>query len=176
MRRITGAGPAEWSDSWWIVEKDENRSDVTSGHFELAFEVGSRQWGATSWDLTVDLGPFDDDTLDNEGDITWTVHRSSGKRGGSGGTADFILALVTQHPFEFTKSQIVTTCGGRKTDAENVFRAMVLNGTIEMQSVLRKEGTRQVTREVWGPCSTASHLSSLPNQEQDGPPVALSAA
>jgi len=176
LRRITGAGPAEWSDSWWIVEKDENRSDVTSGHFELAFEVGSRQWGATSWDLTVDLGPFDDDTLDNEGDITWTVHRSSGKRGGSGGTADFILALVTQHPFEFTKSQIVTTCGGRKTDAENVFRAMVLNGTIEMQSVLRKEGTRQVTREVWGPCSTASHLSSLPNQEQDGPPVALSAA
>jgi hypothetical protein len=151
LKRITGAGPAEWSDSWWIVEKDENRSDVTTGHFELAFGVGSRQWGATSWDLTVDLGPFDDDTMDNEGDITWTVQRSSGKRGGSSGTADSILNLITQHPFEFTKTQIVNACGGRKTDAENVFRAMGLAGIIEMQSVRRSEGTRQVTREVWGP-------------------------
>jgi RecA-family ATPase len=75
LRRITGAGPAEWSDSWWIVEKDEDKSDVTTGHFELALEVGSRQWGATAWDLTVDIGLFDDDTMDNEGDITWTVQR-----------------------------------------------------------------------------------------------------
>jgi hypothetical protein len=154
LRRITGAGPAEWSDSWWIVEKDENRSDVTTGHFELAFEVGSRQWGATSWDLTVDLGPFDEDTMDNEGDITWTVQRSSGKRGSSSGTAEFILNLVTQHPFEFTKTQIVNACGGRKPDVENVFLTMKLGGKIEMRSVKRKEGPRQVTREVWGPRTT----------------------
>lgn len=151
LRRITGAGPAEWSDSWWIVEKDENRSDVTTGHFELAFEVGSRQWGATSWDLTVDLGPFDDDTMDNEGDITWTVQRSSGKRGGSSGTADFILNLVTQHPFEFSKTQIVEKCDGNNTTVKQVFLAMKSSGHIEMRSMKRREGTRQVTREVWGP-------------------------
>jgi hypothetical protein len=154
LRRITGAGPAEWSDSWWIVEKDENRSDVTTGHFELAFEVGSRQWGATNWDLTVDLGPFDDDTMDNEGDIAWMVKRSSGKRGGSSGTADFILNLVTQPPFEFTKSQIVNTCSGKKAAAGDVFRAMGLTGKIEMHTVKRQEGSRQVTREVWGPRTT----------------------
>ena len=151
LRRITGAGPAEWSDSWWIVEKDESRSDVSTGHFELSFDVGSRQWGGTSWDLVIDLGAFDDDTMDNEGDITWTVQRSSGKQGGSSGTADSILNLVTQHPFEFTKTQIVNACGGRKPDAENVFRAMRLTGKIERQLAKRTEGTRQVTREVWGP-------------------------
>ncbi|MFZ2057017.1 MAG: AAA family ATPase [Acidimicrobiales bacterium] len=154
LRRITGAGPAEWSDSWWIVEKDENRSDVTTGHFELAFEVGSRQWGATNWDLTVDLGPFDDDTMDNEGDIAWMVKRSSGKRSGSSGTADFILNLVTQHPFEFTKTQIVNACGGKKAAAGDDFRAMGLTGKIEMHTVKRQEGSRQVTREVWGPRTT----------------------
>ena len=179
LRRITGAGPAEWSDSWWIVEKDENRSDVTTGHFELAFEVGSRQWGATSWDLTVDLGPFDDDTLDNEGDITWTVQRSSGKRGGASGTADFILNFVTQHPFEFSKSQIVNTCSGKKADVGHVFQAMGLTGKIEMHTIKRQEGTRQVTREVWGPRSTATLLSSVPvteSQDQDYRAVGTTAA
>jgi hypothetical protein len=179
LKRITGAGPAEWSDSWWIVEKDEDRSDVTTGHFELAFEVGSRQWGARNWDLTVDIGPFDDDTMDNEGDITWTVQRSSGKRGGSSGTADFILNLVTQRPFEFTKSQIVNNCNGKKTAVEQVFQAMGMTGKIEMHTVKRQEGTRQVTREVWGPRSTATLLSSVPvteSQDQDYRAVGTTAA
>lgn len=110
----------------------------------------------------IDLGVFDDDTMDNEGDITWTVQRSSGKQGGSSGTADFILTLVAQRPFELTKTQIMNACGGRKTDAENVFRSMVLTGKIEMQVVKRKEGRRQVTREVWGGPRTAALASVTP--------------
>ncbi len=161
LRRITGSGPAEWSDSWWILEKDEDRSDVTTGHFELAFEVGSRQWGATEWDLTVNIGPFDDDTMDNEGEISWSVKRSSGKRGGSSGTADFIFSLVTQHPFEYTKTQIVAQCNGKKAAVGRVFQAMVMNGRIEMRTLSRQEGSKQVTRDLWGP-RTATAASTLP--------------
>jgi hypothetical protein len=155
LRRITGAGPAEWSDSWWIVEKDENRSDVTTGHFELAFEVGSRQWGATSWDLTVDLGPFDDDTLDNEGDIAWTVQRSSGKPSGNGSTTAHILSIVTAHPFEYTRTQILQRCPGKKDAADGVFTSMMRNGLIEKQNLPRLEGNRMVKRDLWGPRTTA---------------------
>jgi hypothetical protein len=153
LRRITGVGPAEWSDSWLIVEKDDTKSDVTTGHFELALEVGSRQWGGTSWDVVIDIGPFNDDSMDNEGPITWTVQRATGRRGGSSGTADYILNLVTQRPFEFTKSQIVSNCNGKKTAVEQVFQALGLAGKIEMHTVKRQEGSRQVTREVWGPRS-----------------------
>lgn len=161
LKRITGAGPAEWSDSWWIVEKDENRSDVTTGHFELAFQVGSRQWGATSWDLTVDLGPFDDDTLDNEGHISWTVQRSSDKQAGGGSTTAHILSIVTAHPFEYTKAQIVAQCPGKKDTAEGVFTSVMFKGQIEKQKLPRLEGNRMVTRDLWGPSAAATTNSQV---------------
>ena len=151
LRRITGAGPAEWSDSWWIVEKDESRSDVSTGHFELSFDVGSRQWGGTSWDLVIDLGSFDDDTMDNEGDITWTVQRSSGRLSGNGSITAQILSIVTAHPFEYTRTQILQRCPGRKDIAEGVFTSMTFNRQIEKQNLPRLEGNRMVKRDLWGP-------------------------
>jgi hypothetical protein len=163
LRRITGSGPAEWSDSWWIVEKDEARSDVATGHFELAFEVGSRQWGTTVWDLTVDIGPFDDDTMDNEGDITWTVHPSSGKHTGSGGTSARILSIVTTHPFEYTKAQIVAQCPGKKDLAEGVFTSLQFKGQIEKQKLPRLEGNRLVKRDLWGPPTAATTSPTVNN-------------
>jgi hypothetical protein len=151
LRRITGVGPAEWSDSWWIVEKDDGRSDVATGHFELALEVGSRQWGGTSWDVVIDIGPFNDDTMDNEGDITWTVQRSTGKQAGSGGSTTRILSIVTAHPFEYSKAQIVAQCSGKKNAAEAVFTSMMFKGQIEKQKLPRLEGNRMVKRDLWGP-------------------------
>lgn len=154
LQRITGAGPAEWCDSWWTVEKDEGASDVTTGHFELAFTVGSRQWGAAEYDIVIDIGPFNDDKMDNEGDITWAVQRSSGKRTGVGSITVQILSVVTAHPFEYTKAQIVAQCSGKKDAAESVFTSLMFKGQIEKQYLPRLEGNRMVKRDLWGPRTT----------------------
>jgi hypothetical protein len=151
LRRITGAGPAEWSDSWWIVEKDVNASDVTVGHFELRFEVGSRQWGAADYDLTIDLGPFDDEAMDNTGEITWSVAKHVGTRTVQGTAANLILSMVITEPFVHTKTEILAACKGSSDDNRNVFMALSLNGKIECRTVKRDEHGKMMPREVWGP-------------------------
>ena len=122
--------------------------------------MGSRQWGAAEYDIVIDIGPFNDDKMDNEGDITWAVQRSSGKRTGSGSTSTLILSIVSAHPFEYTKAQIVAQCPGKKDFAEGVFTSLLFKGQIEKQKLPRLEGNRMVTRDLWGP-STAVTTSPL---------------
>jgi hypothetical protein len=120
----------------------------------------------------VDLGPFDDDTLDNEGDITWTVQRSPSKLSGNGSTTAHILSIVTAHPFEHTTTQIVDQCPGKKDTADGVFTSMMFNSQIEKQHLPRLEGNRMVRRDVWGPRTTPL-ASVTPWLPASGSPTAL---
>ena len=74
--RITGAGHGEWVDSWLLTNHREP-PDVPAGRFRLRLDVGSRQWGGTSWDLDLDLGRFDPLTGDHDGAIAWRVTEAS---------------------------------------------------------------------------------------------------
>lgn len=72
LTRITGAGHAEWVDSWLLVSHRE-RADVAAGRFALRLNVGSRQWGGSVWDVDLTIGRFDEIAGDHAGSITWTV-------------------------------------------------------------------------------------------------------
>jgi hypothetical protein len=76
LNRITMAGSAEWADSWWLVSH-RKEPDVRNGRFRLLLEVGSRQWGGTSWDLDLDVGTFNIDAGEFDGDITWSIAPTS---------------------------------------------------------------------------------------------------
>jgi hypothetical protein len=173
LQKITGVGGAEWSDSWWLVEKDENTSDVTVGHFDLRLAVGSRQWGAVDYDIVIDIGPFDDDTMDNEGEITWSVTKHIGSRLASGSTANLILALVTTEPFLHTQTEILAACAGHDHDKRDVFRGLSFGGKIVSQPGKHAEGNRFVTRDLWGPNYAVGESQGLhvleptPDSEED---------
>ncbi|MGA2307692.1 MAG: AAA family ATPase [Acidimicrobiales bacterium] len=152
LRRITGAGPAEWSDSWWIVEKDESRSDVSTGHFELSFDVGSRQWGGTSWDLVIDLGAFDDDTMDNEGDISWSISRTTGTVAARRNDQHSeIIRRVLAEPFKYTKSGLLDLIPGNAMNARKTLAKAVADGLVIVTPTPGPERGRMVIRDRYGP-------------------------
>jgi len=76
LKRITMAGSGEWADSWLLLEHRDT-PDVENGVFRLTLEIGSRQWGGTTWDLDLDIGRFDMDTGSHDGQITWDLNRAS---------------------------------------------------------------------------------------------------
>ena len=57
LKRITGAGVAEWVDSWTLM-KHRRDPNVEAGLFKLHLEIGSRQWGGSSFDVDFNLGSF----------------------------------------------------------------------------------------------------------------------
>jgi hypothetical protein len=153
LTRITGAGGAEWSDSWWIVVKGDS-CDVSAGHFEIEFDVGSRQWGGTEWDLVIDLGAYDADAMDHCGEIIWHMERVDGGRKNKNAIPieDQIIRIVTKHPFEYTESQIVTKCYGTADDIRKMFHAVEDAGDIVCQKTPRSDirgRTRQF--DCYGP-------------------------
>lgn len=74
LRRITGAGHAEWVDSWLLLEHRE-APDVDRGRFRLKLQVGSRQWGGGVFDVDYDIGRYDTELDEHDGGITWKVRR-----------------------------------------------------------------------------------------------------
>ena len=81
LDRITQSGAQEWSDSW-ILLSHRQRPDIDRGLFWLAMEIGSRQWGGSTWDLDLDLGRFDVDLSEFDGSISWDLHRGTSKTPG----------------------------------------------------------------------------------------------
>lgn len=72
LKRITGAGHAEWVDSWMLVAHRE-QPDVPGGRFRLSLQIGSRQWGGTSCDVDLDIGRFDVIAGTHDGPMQWDV-------------------------------------------------------------------------------------------------------
>jgi hypothetical protein len=134
------------------VEKDESRSDVSTGHFELSFEVGSRQWGGTSWNLVVDLGAFDDDTMDNEGDISWSITRTTGTSA-TRRTDQYseIISRVIAEPFKYMKTGLLDLIPGNATSARKTLAKAVADGSVVVTPTAAPENGRLVTRDRYGP-------------------------
>jgi hypothetical protein len=98
----------------------------------------------------VDLGAFNEDTLDNEGMISWSINRYQGKRTGTGAGVR-IAAIVAAEPFVHTKTEIAKMCSGKVEDIYKVFESMVQKGEVISQKGPHVEKTRTVNRDLWGP-------------------------
>jgi hypothetical protein len=158
LNRITMAGAAEWSDSWWLISHRED-PDVPNGHFRLLLEIGSRQWGGTRWDLDLNVGRFDMDVGEYEGDISWELvphYESSTERNAE----DTVIQALVDHPWTFTKTKLVATVGGNATLARNTIDRLERDGRIRKLRLPIAESGRTVKRDVYA-------MFSEPSLEED---------
>lgn len=145
LDRITQAGGQEWSDSWILLSHRAD-PDVAGGRFRLLLEIGSRQWGGTEWDLDLNVGRFDVEVGEFDGDITWELRRSSGASADS--AEKRLLALVAERPGELTKEELARVAGG------NLVKARALVVSIEDRGLIVPERARRMRsdgkpNQVW---------------------------
>lgn len=150
LHRVTMAGGAEWSDSWWLVSH-RDPPNVAAGEFRLLIEVGSRQWGGSTWDLDLSLGRFDVDLGEFEGDIAWNLARHD-----AGGDSDEerVLRVAAETPFELSREQLAKKAGGNLQRMRQVTHALEAKGllTCRLSSVQRSNGRTDSTW-LFGPAS-----------------------
>jgi hypothetical protein len=121
LKRITMAGSGEWADSWLLLAHRLD-PDVEHGVFRLVMELGSRQWGGTSWELDLTLGRFDPDLGEHEGDIVWEIRR---RVGAAAQATDKILQLVARRPLQLTREEIIMAIGGGRERMRSLVDSLV---------------------------------------------------
>lgn len=145
LDRITQAGGQEWSDSWMLLSHRE-APDVAGGRFRLLLEVGSRQWGGTEWDLDLNVGRFDVELGEFDGDITWELCRSSGAGVTAGESR--LLAELAKHPGELVKEDLAKAVGGNLVRARALVVALEERGVIAPERAVRKRSDGK-SQPVW---------------------------
>lgn len=152
LKRITQAGSGEWVDSWILTAHRED-PDVGAGLFRLAIDIGSRQWGGTSWDLDLNIGRLDPNTGTHDGAIEWDIRPAAATDKAADRTAQLepvILRILRDHPFELTETQVLEKVGGKAQTARQAWAQLVDDGTIIHSQRRRQEGNRTMTRVLWG--------------------------
>lgn len=156
LDRITQAGGQEWSDSWLLLAHREE-PDVDIGSFRLILEIGSRQWGGATWDLDIELGRFDEELGEFDGDLTWTINTHAEADGTAGRTAkarDLILDIVADMPWAFTKTEVRDRVKGDRGAFDAAWDELHDGQDIVAERLPHAEGTRTVTRDLWAPAGT----------------------
>ena len=149
--------------------------DVAAGSFKLSMEVGSRQWGGTSWDLDLELGRFDEETGTHDGEITWDLRRSFPAASGPGGAAvapGTVSARpsstrVSDMPWRLSKTEVKDIVRGDRRVFATVFDDLVESGVIRNDKVGRKESGTTRTRLLWGLAPTGAE-SLRPGSAEEG--------
>jgi hypothetical protein len=156
LKRITMAGSGEWADSWLLVAHRED-PDVDAGAFRLTLDVGSRQWGGTTWDLDIDIGRFDEETGSHDGEITWDLHRGSGARvtedkATAAGlrTQTAIRDVLADCPWILTKTELMVRVGGNHAKFDAALEDLTRKGIVAHDRRGRDESGITKTRPLWG--------------------------
>lgn len=151
LDRLTMAGAQEWSDSWWLVSH-RDPPNVEAGEFRLLLEVGSRQWGGSTWDLDLSLGRFDVDMGEFEGDVSWRLARHDASDGDSDEAR--VLRIATEAPFELTREQLAKAAGGNLQRMRQVTHTLEAKGLLgaRLCCVQRSNGRTDKTW-LFGPAS-----------------------
>lgn len=171
LDRITGAGLAEWADSWMLL-KHREQPDVENGEFRLVLSIGSRQWGGSTWDLDMNIGAFDLDQGLHVGDITWEIrpHAAGAATGEDAETA--ILDVLADMPWAFTKTEVRARLGTGRDRFAAAWDALRAADAIVAERLPHQEGDRHVTRDLWAPAGTTRPTGIEPvpatRPEQDG--------
>lgn len=136
LDRITQAGGQEWSDSWILMSHRE-APDVAAGRFRLLLEVGSRQWGGSEWDLDLNVGSFDVDLGEFDGDITWDLRRHSEAEDRANDLETNVLRLVETQPCQLTKEELAKAAGGNMKKARDLVTSLQAKGRIMPKTASR---------------------------------------
>jgi hypothetical protein len=166
LKRITMAGSGEWADSWMLLAHRED-PDVDAGLFRLTLDIGSRQWGGTTWDLDLDIGRFDEDTGSHDGEITWDICRASSPSSSAADkataktshTQKAILDVLADCPWEKTKSAVKEIVGGNREAFDRAFDDLAKRSVIANDHVGRLEAGVMKKRLLWGMAPTSADQS-----------------
>lgn len=127
LRQITGAGHAEWVDSWLLI-KHRRPPHPGEGRYQLRLDVGSRQWGGDAYDLDFNVSPI-------TGKVAW--HIAVADEGEAEPVADPLadtkLALqrigrAAHRPM--TRQSWVERCPKRRSTALVAFDELMADGII----------------------------------------------
>jgi hypothetical protein len=149
LARISQAGMKEWVDSWVLVEHAAP-PDVAGGRFRLGLTIGSRQWGGGEHALAYDVGAFNEDNGEHEGEIVWAVSkRDRTDRSAAGDkTRDAIRGVLADHdPFTLTKTQLAALTKGNSSAFYEALDAMVADASVLCERRAADEGGVSKTRE-----------------------------
>lgn len=154
LGRLTMAGGQEWVDSWLLLSHRVD-PDVPNGRFKLLLEIGSRQWGGSTWELDLNVGRFDVETGEYDGAITWELRRSNAGSRSAGG-AEKILAAITLQPGELTKEEAAKAAGMKLNEARQIVNELDDKGLIQARLVpsVRADGKSQ---KSWRYFPTSDH-------------------
>jgi hypothetical protein len=161
LSRITMAGGGEWCDSWLLIDHRET-PDVAAGKFQLKLDLGSRQWGGSTWHLDLHIGRFDEDTGEHDGDITWHVRRATGTAtSGSPGDKDIdtrqaILGVLADRPGA-TKTDVFSLVKGNRERFHKAFNDLADRRAIAHDQTGKSAGKTGRPAIHW-------HLPEIPDQ------------
>lgn len=131
ISRLTMAGAQEWVDSWILLAHRQD-PDVPNGRFYLELNIGSRQWGGSTWELDIDVGRFDPDTAEYDGAITWDLRRSGSGQSSKHDGKVRILAAVLEHPGELGKEEAAKAAGMNLKVARELVQKLTDDGHIRL--------------------------------------------
>lgn len=153
LDRITQVGGQEWSDTWLLLSHRAT-PDVANGRFQLLLEVGSRQWGGSTWELDLDVGRFDVDLGEFDGSITWDIRRHAERAPDDEAK---VIALVAASPFQLTREELAKGAGGNLQKARALVSTLENRGAIVQKRVTRVRSDGK-PNAVWafGPSEPAS--------------------
>jgi hypothetical protein len=170
LDRLTQAGGQEWSDTWFLLAHRE-KADVAKGLFRLTLEIGSRQWGGSTWNLDLDVGRFDEDLGEFEGSINWDLNRASA---GPASVLDRVVALVLANPGMFTREEIGKKIGGKATVWRQAITDAVSRGQIAPSTSVRaRTGGRPMPVTVYGPATAAVPGGTDAHEGSEAPRLSL---
>lgn len=145
LDRITQAGGQEWADTWLLLSH-RAAPNVVEGRFQLLLEVGSRQWGGTEWDLDLNVGRFDVELGEFDGDISWELRRHVETRANEDDAK--VLALVAKNPGQLTREELAKGAGGNLQKARALVSSLEARGLIEQKTASRTRSDGK-PHQVW---------------------------
>ena len=148
LSSITQAGHREWVHCWLLVMK-RSEPDIEQQRFELEFKLGSREGYSGHYDLDIELGPLDLDTLMHEGTPTVEIRLHAARTNEDPVTT--VLALLAVNPWGYTKTELVKAMGGNASKARDAVDQLVADERITTRKVKReKSNGRTQTVDVYG--------------------------
>lgn len=150
LRAITGAGHAEWVDSWLML-KHRSPARVGAGEYRLRLDVGSRQWGGESYDLDFDIDPI-------TGTVAWRIEVASPDGEGDEEDAKFIAAKLAllrtgrRAKRALTRASFIErTKGHRDSSLRAAFDELLADGQIIVVATFRNGSNTVSSYEIRDP-------------------------